>query len=55
MTTTKKTLKEYAEDAAARLKKLQNGSTQLKKEKLKSPKPPVNVQRNVKRPQGRGR
>ena len=50
-----KTIKEYAEDAAARLKKSQNGTTQLKNEKLKLPKPPRNAPKPAKRPTGRGR
>lgn len=35
----KKTLKEYAEDAAARLKKSKNGTSQPTQEKTKSLKP----------------
>lgn len=35
----KKTLKEYAADAAARLKKLPNGSMQVKNVKQQSSKP----------------
>lgn len=50
-----KTIKEYAEAAAARLKKSQSGSTLQENAKLKLPKPPKNVPKPAKRPTGRGR
>ena len=50
-----KTIKEYAADAAARLKKSQNGSTPTKNEKSKLPKQPVRAQKPSVRPTGRGK
>ena len=50
-----KTIKEYAEDAAARLKKSKSGSTPIKNEKSKSPKPQGRVQKPNVRPTGRGK
>lgn len=50
-----KTIKEYAADAAARLKKSQNGSTPTKSEKSKLPKPQGRAQKPNVRPTGRGR
>ena len=51
-----KTTKEYAEAAAARLKKLKNGSTPQENAKLKSPKPQGRVQKPiVRKPTGRGK
>jgi hypothetical protein len=50
-----KTIKEYAEDAAARLRKSKNGSTPTKNEKSKLPKQQGRAQRPNVRPQGRGR
>ncbi len=50
-----KTIKEYAEAAAARLKKSQNGSTPTKNEKLKLPKQQGRAQKPNVRPTGRGR
>ena len=50
-----KTIKEYAADAAARMRKSQNGSTPTKNEKLKSPKQQGRVQKPNVRPTGRGR
>ena len=50
-----KTLKEYAEDAAGRLKKSKNGSTPTKKEKSKSPKSPGNAPKTTKKPRSKGK
>lgn len=50
-----KTIKEYAEDAAARLKKSQNGSMLPKNGKLKSPKLQGNVPKPPRKPTARGR
>ena len=50
-----KSIKEYAEAAAARLKKSKNGSTPLKNEKSKLPKPQERAQKPTVKPTGRGR
>jgi hypothetical protein len=50
-----KSIKEYAEDAAARLRKLPSGSTPPKNGKLKSPKQQGRVQKPNVRPTGRGK
>ena len=50
-----KTIKEYAADAAARLKKSQNGSMPQKNEKSKLPKPQGRVQKPNVKPASRGR
>jgi len=50
-----KSIKEYAEDAAARLRKLPSGSTPPKNGKLKSPKQQGNVPKPPRKPTSRGR
>jgi len=51
-----KTIKEYAEDAAARLKKSKSGSTLQETAKSKLPKPQGRAQKPiVRKPTGRGR
>lgn len=50
-----KTIKEYAEDAAARLRRSPNGSTLKENAKSKLPKPQKNVPKPAKRPTGRGK
>jgi hypothetical protein len=50
-----KTIKEYAEDAAARLRRSPSGSTQPKNGKSKLPKPQGNVPKVSTKPTGRGK
>ncbi len=50
-----KTIKEYAEGAAARLRRSPSGSMPPKNGKLKSQKPQGNVPKPPKKPTGRGR
>lgn len=50
-----KTIKEYAEDAAVRLRRSPNGSMPPKNGNVKSPKQQGNVPKMPKKPTGRGR
>jgi len=50
-----KTIKEYAEDAAGRLRRSPSGSTPPKNGKLKSQKPQGNVPKPPRKPTSRGR
>ena len=50
-----KTIKEYAEDAAVRLRRSPSGSMPPKNGNVKSPKQQGNVPKMPKKPTGRGR